>query len=408
MSDPASPPEPLDELFATRGSTSIEPPRSLALPEEVDDRRRSAPQVVVRPRPTADDRVRRLAAPAWVTATCLFTCVAYYIVMVLQGVDAMWPDPADLLKWGANYAPFTWNGQLWRLITCMFMHAGVIHLAVNGWALWSAGRILERLVGSIGFLIIYLASGIAGSLASLWWNGSIVSVGASGAIFGVLGAFATFIWNRSDSFPPTALSQLRSSLVSCIGFNLLLGASIPGIDQAAHVGGLIAGAIIGALLSQRLDQQSLARRWRKNLVAGVVAGGVLGSLVAWHPAPPPDLQHEMTVYAQTAPPLVRRFRDRFEAVRKKKLTEPQLAKSLQEEILPPWQELRQHFESLVNIPQRSREEVHLVRTELKLREESWLALLAALRQNDQAQFDVFQAKWRQAEILNQRLRRLDQ
>lgn len=411
MSDPdSSQPEPLDELFAMPSPGASETPHSLSLPavlpEGATSDRYVAPTVVVRSRPPApvNYHLRRLTSPAWVTSCCVVLCIAYYVVMITQGVDPLMPDSNDLLKWGADYAPFTWNGQLWRLVTCIFMHAGIIHLAVNMWALWSAGRILERLVGSVGFLIMYLASGIAGSMASLWWNGSIVSVGASGAIFGVLGAFASFIWHRSDSFPPSAHSQLRSSLVSCIGFNLLLGASIPGIDQAAHVGGLIAGLILGALLTQRLDQNAMERRWRKNLVAGLVSAVVLGTLIIRHPAPPPDLLQAMAVYDQVAPTQMKQFREALLSLKNKKLTEKKLATLVEREILPPWHELRERFDNFNNVPRRVREPIHQVQTYLALREESWRALVQGIRQGDSAQIDAFKSKFDQANKIEDSLK----
>ena len=98
-----------------------------------------------------------------------------------------------MLDWGANFGPMTMNGQWWRLVTCMFLHFGIIHLAMNMWILWGLAQVVERLVGSTGFAIAYMASGIAGSIASLAWYPVGVSAGASGAVFVTAAALLRFV-----------------------------------------------------------------------------------------------------------------------------------------------------------------------------------------------------------------------
>ena len=397
----------LDQLFAAPGAAPL-PPAPAAPPLILPDPNAGTPvpppqQVQQQAGGRFQDLLGRLTPVGWVTPALVVLNVAYYVLMVSRGVDPLQPDVMQLLDWGANYAPLTWNGQSWRLLSSMFIHIGILHLAVNMWSLWSVGRMLELLVGNIGYLILFFASGIAGSLASLWWNGDIVSAGASGAIFGLLGAFATFIWNRADSFPVGVLGQLRSSLAKCIGVNLLLGAAIQGIDQAAHIGGLVCGLVCGWLLSQPLDQYTVRRRFQKNLITAAVAALTLGILVMQHPAPPPDLFKELTIYDEIVPPTLNKFNLAAAKFDKREMTAPQLVEFVRQEILPPWIQVRTHVDTLTNIPSGRRELMHQIRQQLLLREEAWKLMVEALEQNDPLKFDEFKTKWKQADHLRSQL-----
>ncbi len=123
-----------------------------------------------------------------VTRTIVIANVAIFGAMVANGMPFVESDGQMMLDWGANFGPMTMNGQWWRLVTCMFLHFGIVHLAMNMWILWGLAQVVERLVGSTGFAIVYMASGIAGSIASLAWYPVAVSAGASGAVFGTAGA----------------------------------------------------------------------------------------------------------------------------------------------------------------------------------------------------------------------------
>lgn len=412
MSDPDQPPsDQLDQLFAVPGAAPVPPAPSLSpvlpavvLPDPNAGQELPPPKQLRKQRVISfQDLLDRLTPRAWVTPTLLALNVGYYLLMVIRGVDPLQPEVPQLLEWGANYAPLTWKNEPWRLLSNLFIHCGILHLALNMWALWSAGRLLERLVGSTGYLIIYFASGIAGSLASLWWNGDVVSAGASGAIFGILGAFATFIWNRADSFPLQALSQLRNSLAMCIGYNLLFGASIQGIDQAAHIGGLLCGLICGLLLSQPLDQFTSQRRFKKNVITACIAVLTLQIMIMNHPPPPPDLFQELTIYDKLVPQTLQNFDAAATKFNEKKLTAPQLVELIQKEILPPWKQVHEHVDTLTNVPSGRRELIHQIRSQLTLREESWNLLIESLEQNDKEKFSEYKDKWDQAEQLNKQL-----
>ncbi len=399
-----APPDELDQLFAVPGSTPVppaEPTHSLVLPSPQAGP--PATQKTHEQTISFQEVLEKLTPVMWVTPALLVLNVGYYAFLISRGVDPWLPDPRQLLAWGADYAPLTWTGQPWRLLTSVFIHFGVIHLGVNMWALWSVGRVLERLVGNVGYLIIYFASGIAGSLSSLWWNGDVVSVGASGAIFGLFGAFATFIWNRADSFPPATLSHLRGSLAKCIVINLLLGAGIQGIDQAAHVGGLLCGLICGLILSQPLNRFTGQRRWKRNLITGAVATLTLGIMIIQHPPAPPDLFMELTIYEEVVPQTIDKFNTELLKFGKRQITSQQLVDFVQKEILPPWKRVQDHVDQLKNIPASRRELLHQIRQQLLVREESWQLMIEALQKNDAQKFAEFQDKWKQANHLRKQL-----
>jgi rhomboid protease GluP len=164
-----------------------------------------------------------------------------FLLMTLDSGALLLPPVETLIDWGANYGPRTLDGQAWRLLTSTFVHIGIIHIALNMWVLWNIGQLVERLAGNVGFLILYLLSGLFGSLASVFWNPAVLSAGASGAVFGAFGGLMGFVLLRGDSIPKGVLGRLRNSGLTFLFYNMIFGLSIPGIDMAAHLGGLAAG-----------------------------------------------------------------------------------------------------------------------------------------------------------------------
>jgi len=174
-----------------------------------------------------------------VTLTLVAMNVLVYLAMGLSGVSWTAPSIEHAVRWGADFGPLTLNGEWWRILTSTFVHFGIIHISLNMWCLWSLGISLERFMGRTAFGVVYVLSGLMASLTSIAWNPWRVAAGASGAIFGIAGAFVSYLFFN-------LLKQKLKSLLIFIGYNLLYGAA-GNVDNSAHLGGLIAGLILGSL-----------------------------------------------------------------------------------------------------------------------------------------------------------------
>jgi rhomboid protease GluP len=215
----------------------------------------------------ADDSPQPVMRTPWVrrgestiTLTQIFfgINVAVFLGMALSSSTIMDFPPQVLVQWGANVGAFTLRGEWWRLLTCVFVHGGLLHIAFNMWCLWDLGALSESLYGRWTFAAVYLISGLGASLASVTWNPYVMSVGASGAIFGLAGALIAAFKLGEFSVPRSALSGPLRSLMVFVVFNLAFGAASGVTDNAAHVGGLITGLILGALIALLAPRQEQA------------------------------------------------------------------------------------------------------------------------------------------------------
>ncbi len=171
----------------------------------------------------------------YITLGIIFiNCVLFLLMYVLGNGSS---DVDTLINFGALYKPYVLNGDFYRIVVSAFLHIGLIHLLVNNYSLYVLGSQLESFLGRTKFLFVYFVSIISGSLMSLIFTNG-VSAGASGAIFGLLGSLLYFGYNYRVFLG----NVLKSQIIPLIVINLLLGFSISGIDNAAHIGGLIGGA----------------------------------------------------------------------------------------------------------------------------------------------------------------------
>ena len=186
---------------------------------------------------------------AIVTPMIVLACGAAFAAMTASGVPILWPYASQLVGWGANDgARLILRHEYWRLGASVFIHGGLIHLVVNMWSLFVIGPLVERIYGHLAFAVLYLAAGIAGAIASAAVPPVRVSVGASGAICGVLGGLLAFLLLHRRAIPPSVLRQLSKNVASVVIFMAVLGLVVPNIDQAAHIGGLAAGFVVGMIL----------------------------------------------------------------------------------------------------------------------------------------------------------------
>ena len=262
----------------------------------------------------------------------------------LAGAGLLVPNAEVLQAWGTNFGPLTTDGQWWRLITSMFLHFGVFHLALNMWALYVGGRLAERLFGSWAFALLYFAAGIAGSLGSLIWNPAVNSAGASGAIFGVYGAMLAFFLRKHSAIPPAIISQQRWSGITFIGFNLMNGLSHAGIDNAAHIGGLGVGFLMGLVLARPLGLEartriSAATFYARGGVAAIALLGLLFVALRFSPtgnAADQTFRRDLQSMAESEKVAHQSAKEAFDRLQSHQITESEFAQRLANDVVPRW------------------------------------------------------------------------
>lgn len=185
--------------------------------------------------------------PHRLTYALIAVNVVLMVSMELMGGSS---DTDVLVAFGAMFGPRIADGEYWRLLTAMFLHVGFLHLGFNMFGLWIFGRMVEQVYGPARFALIYVLAGLFGSVASYLLNPITIAAGASGALFGTVGALAAFFAYHGGIRGGIARQQLTGLLV--LGaVNLVLGFLIPGIDSWAHLGGLVGGFILGYVLTPR-------------------------------------------------------------------------------------------------------------------------------------------------------------
>lgn len=169
----------------------------------------------------------------------------------LAGVVVSQRTTGVLVVLGAMVGERVSDGELWRLISCLFLHGDGTHILLNGIALYGLGRLCESVYGPVRFLWLFLVAGVCGSTLS-WLGGNAASVGASGSIFGLMGACIVFGYRYRLVLPPHIGDMFRRKLLPWVGLNLAIGVVIPFIDNLGHVGGLIGGAAMAMVVSNRV------------------------------------------------------------------------------------------------------------------------------------------------------------
>jgi rhomboid protease GluP len=256
----------------------VAPPVTRPLPDPESDARDFALRLhALNPRPNP-----------WTSVTNIIIALNIAVFVVMGSLGAGWVQAESMrpyILYGANNGAATTDGEWWRLVTSMFMHYGLLHLALNMWALHQAGHFVERILGRASFALMYLASGLAGGLASIFWHGDQTwSAGASGAVFGVYGAIFGYMLRERRGLPKSVVQSLTRSTVMFAGYNIVFGLARSGIDNSAHIGGILGGIAFGWLLALPLDAAVRARVGTHSLVIGTVVLAVLVGLgVAFAP-----------------------------------------------------------------------------------------------------------------------------
>lgn len=232
------------------------------------------------------DRLHAATPRIHVTWGLISLNTAVWLATIAGGVDPLAPDAASLLPVGGNFAPYTAE-QPWRLLSAAVVHAGLFHLLVNMWVLLELGKIAERFYGSAQFALIYMLSAVTGSLASLYFTAQhAVSVGASGAVYGVAGAILAAVTLRRRQIPNRVSRHLRLPLLLFVLGSMLFGLWTSWIDNAAHTGGLGCGLLFGAIMVFRFDTGRFQRLGVPRALLAVLLVVTVGTLM-WLMAPLP-------------------------------------------------------------------------------------------------------------------------
>jgi len=243
---------------------------------------------------TAARRERSGFNPRSAPATYILVGVncAVFVWMLLHGVSLTAPTPGQLLHFGANSTvEVLAAGQWYRLLTAIFVHIGIIHLATNMWCLWNLGLLGEPLLGPLGLAAVYVLTGVAGNLLSMgvnvWQRQDSVGAGASGAVFGIAGVLIVLLSNHRLPIPLQELKRLRRSVIQFAVLNLIIGGAtiftgIIRIDNSAHVGGFLSGLALGVPLAPRMTSGRLRylSRQKTTFAGAVFLLALLGYFIA--------------------------------------------------------------------------------------------------------------------------------
>jgi len=170
------------------------------------------------------------------------------LIFVLMSLSGGTENELTLLAFGVKSNAYIDQGEIWRFVTPVFIHIGLLHIFFNSYAIWIVGPQVEKLYGGARFSIIYLLTGIAGVAGSYWYHPESISAGASGSIFGLFGALLVFGFKYRSAIPPMFQRAVGKGVFPVIAINLFIGYMIPAIDNSAHVAGLVSGALLAAVI----------------------------------------------------------------------------------------------------------------------------------------------------------------
>lgn len=291
-------------------------------------------------------QLAKVAPHAFVVPILIGLNVLVFLAMCTQGMNILAPDGRFVLGWGSDFGPLTLGGQWWRTFTSLFVHFGLLHLGVNMWVLYQSGRIIERLFGSLRFLGLYVFSGLAGSLASLLWHPLVNSAGASGAIFGVLGGLLAFVVRPGNKVPRQLVNEHRNSTAAFVLYSLFYGFAHGGIDNAAHLGGLAGGFVMGLLLSRPLDARARGDGGLRQAALALLVGTGMLAALAWPLANPSgswqtsaQFQRSLEAFSDREKAAADLFNRLLGQGKAGSLSAPAFATALRNQVAPKWEDI---------------------------------------------------------------------
>ncbi len=338
------------------------------------------------------------------SVTNLIIAANVIVFVVMAGfLGAGWIDPTNLVpyvRFGANNGAATTDGEWWRLLTSMFMHYGILHLLLNMWALFQSGHLVERLQGRVLYGITYLASGIGGGLLSIAWHGDKTwSAGASGAIFGVYGALLGHMLKEKQTVPRAVFQPLLKSTLTFAGYNLFYGMIHPQIDNAAHVGGFLTGAVFGWLTAMPVDSAHRAALQPTKVRLAIVTLGVMVVLgIALTPRFDYSVRDELAWsdavkgFADREADLVGRENTEMTRWQRSHDNGPAFARLIEEELSPFYRKFKQQIDALPLVPGRETEARRNALSKfMQFRLDGYEHLSRSLKTKDNAEFAAYAA-----------------
>jgi rhomboid protease GluP len=310
--------------------------------------------------------------------------VLVFLAMAASGVSLLQPTGIDIIKWGANYSPLTLSGDWWRLLSCVFVHIGIIHILFNMYALYMVGVYLEPMLGKTKFTVAYLCTGVFASLASIWWHSEPVpSAGASGAIFGMYGVFLALL--STKLIPAAVRNKLLQSIGIFIVYNLFYGLKPQsGIDNSAHIGGLLSGMVIGYLYYLTMKKENTDQK--KPAIVLFIAGLTIVA-AAWYlqekKANPEERTAIQQMLGETKYKDGQKFIEKMNSFSEMEdkalaplqdttqLIDESLIKKLEEVSLPEWNKAEQLVEEMksYNVSENSKKKIDLLGQYVQMRKQ---------------------------------------
>jgi len=358
------------------------------------------PQAAYNARPEAIEAASNKLSLSGVTLALIVLNALVFIVMSLRGVSAFSPTAQSVLPWGADYGPLTLNGQWWRMFTSMFIHFGIIHIAFNMFVLANIGPFMEAVSGRVSYSILYLVSGLGGGVASLAWHPTTVSAGASGAIFGLYGGLLGFLVGHRNVIDPYSLKSLTRGALTFVGYNVLFGLT-PGIDMAAHMGGLVTGFLLGLFLVQPRAKSESPINTRN--AAATLLGVALVVVPLYKFSKPGDFLGEFNRLADMEEKSIDLFNSSSEKWKAHQLSDAQYADIVEKQILPKWIAERDALNKLQQIPPGQAKLKTSLLQYMDTRQESWQLLVDGLRTSDESKITQSNVKGQTADRLAKRI-----
>lgn len=327
-----------------------------------------------------DRRLKESTRITPVTLAIIAVNVLLWGVMLSRGVDWREPSGAALTAWGANYGPLTTRGEGWRLLANVFVHAGVLQLAFNQWALYQLGSLLERLLGHVGFALLYLMSGFGASLAGMLAQPHAVLAGSTGAVTGLIGALVAYHFRAPGAVPPGVLGRLRASAFVFLAYNIGIGLYRNRLDNMGFLSGAMTGFLCGLVLAQPLSNATLLTRATRNAVLAVVAALLVVSAAAYTP-PISDLATELKRFEGVKSIAVKIYAEAKRRYEDGQISANALANVIDHEILPDWKAEKNRFDKLTDLSTEQSDAFKKLRRSMELRAKAWGLIADSLRQS---------------------------